>query len=209
MNLLHSLGAAVVLAASIGSAMAEGVTTFESCIDAAGRTLPAVEDGSLTKLVATSHDKDGTVIRHNPSVLPRLKPVTRLFFFAHECARNALGDGQKTSMSVARAQQADCLGLATMLDGGFLRREDIPELQADLSFSESEWALLPGLPRNFDLAACRSPGVVKLPVDAPPSGESAAWGACVRKCAAPLLACGNRCMEDYNKCVAGCGGKAR
>lgn len=209
MDSRHRVLAAGALMLLAGSAAAESVTTFESCIDAGGRTLPAVEDASLTKIVATSQDKDGVVIRYNASLLPRLKPATRLFFFAHECARHALGDGHRAAMSVARSQQADCLGLATMLEGGFLKREDIPELQADLSFSESEWALLPGLPRNFDLAACRSPGVVKLPVDAPPSGESAAWGACVRKCAAPLLTCGNRCMEDYNQCVAGCGGKAR
>jgi hypothetical protein len=196
----------MILAAGSGFVRAQGVTTFESCTDAAGRILPAVEDTSLTRLVVTSHDKGGAVIRYNPSVLTRLKPATRLFFFAHECARNALGDGRRTSMSVARSQQADCLGLATMLDGGFLKREDIPELQADLSFSEAEWAALPGLPRNFDLANCHSPGVVKLP-ETPPSGDKANWSACVRTCAAPLLACGNGCLDNYNKCIAGCGGK--
>ena len=192
-----------------GTVWAQSITTFESCIDAAGRTLPAVEDTTIAKLVATSHDKDGATIRYNPSLLPRLKPMTRLFFFAHECARNALGDGNKAAMSVARAQQADCLGLATLLDEGLLKREELPELQADLNFSEPEWALVPGLPRSFNLAACHSRGVVKLPLNAAPSGKQTGWDACVRTCAAPLLACGARCQESYDKCVAGCGGSGK
>jgi hypothetical protein len=188
---------------------AESITTFESCIDAAGRTLPAVEDTTISKLVATSHEQSGANIRYNPSLLPRLKPMTRLFFFAHECARNALGDGNKAAMSVARAQQADCLGLATLLDEGLLKREELPELQADLNFSEAEWAMVPGLPRSFDLAACHSRGVVKLPLNAAPSGKQTGWDACVRTCAAPLLACGARCQENYDKCIAGCGGSGK
>jgi len=194
--------AAAVVAAA---AHAQSITTFESCTDAAGRTLPAVEDAKLAKLVATSHDQDAASIHYNPAVLTRLKPATRLFFFAHECAANSLGDVGKAAVSVERARQADCLGLATLIDGGYVKREELPELQADLNFSEAEWAMLPGQPRSFDLAACRSPGVVKLPAEKSPAKPG--WDACVRTCAAPLLACGNRCLETYQQCVAGCGGK--
>lgn len=205
-TLLVTLGAAIVVSTA-GVASAENTTTYESCIDAAGRTLPAMEDTSLPTLVATTHGKGGPTIHYNPSLLPRLKPATRLFFFAHECARNARGDAGKTPLSVARAQQADCLGLATLLDGGMLKREELADLQADLNFSEAEWAMLPGLPRGFDLAACHSHGVVKLPVETPPSSGQAAWDACVRICAGPLLACGDRCMDTYRQCVAGCGSR--
>ena len=194
-----------VAAVMTASAHAQTVTTFESCTDAAGHTLPAVEDAKLAKLVAVGHDKDGTSIHYNPAVLVRLKPATRLFFFAHECAAISLGDAGKAALSVDRARQADCLGLATLLDGGYLKREELPELQADLNFSEAEWALLPGQPRSFDFAACRSPGVVRLPAEKSPAKPG--WDACVRTCAAPLLACGNHCLETYQQCVAGCGGK--
>ncbi len=190
-----------------GIARAESTTTYESCTDAAGGMLPAVEDTSLAKLVATSHDKNGTTIRYNPSLLPRLKPATRLFFFAHECARNSLGDAGKAALSVARSQQADCLGLATLLDGGLLKREELAGLQADLTFSEAEWALLPGLPRSFDLAACHARGVVKLPASTLPSASQAAWDKCIRGCAGPLLSCGDRCLDTYRQCVAGCGSR--
>lgn len=203
---LVALLAAIVISGS-GIVRAEGTTTFESCTDASGRTLPVVEDSSLPTLVATIRDKTGASIHYNPAVLPRLKPATRLFFFAHECARNSLGDSGKAALSVERSQRADCLGLATLLDGGLLKREELAGLQADLSFSETEWAQLPGLPRSFDLAACHPREVVKLPVATPPSAGQAAWDKCVRGCAGPLLSCGDRCLDTYKQCVAGCGSR--
>ncbi len=92
-----------------------------------------------------------------------------------------------------------------MVDGGYLKQEELGDLQADLKFSEAEWAMLPGQPRDFDLAACHSRGVVKLPVGAAPSAGQSSWDACVRRCAGPLLSCGDRCMDTYKQCVAGCG----
>lgn len=203
---LVTLAAAIVISSS-GGVRAESTTTFESCTDTSGRTLPVQEDSSLPTLVATIRNKAGASIHYNPSVLPRLKPATRLFFFAHECARNSLGDSGRAAMSVEWSQRADCLGLSTLLDGGLLKREELADLQADLSFSEAEWALLPGLPRTFDLGACHSRGVVKLPAATPPSAGQVAWDKCVRGCAGPLLSCGDRCMDTYRQCVAGCGSR--
>jgi hypothetical protein len=207
MNLRLITLAAAVTIINAGFARAEdaGATTFESCIDAKGRTLPAVADTALPTLVATVEKQGQASIHYNPSLLPNLKPLTRLFFFADECARNALGYAAKTAVSAARAQQADCLGLVTMQDNGLMKTEELPDLQSDLKFSEAEWAMLPGPARSFDLAACHSSGVVKLPVGTTASPGQSGWDTCVRRCAGPLLACGNHCLETYQKCVTGCG----
>jgi hypothetical protein len=196
---------AVILVLGAGSALAEETTVFESCVDAKGRTLQAVEDASLSTVVATVDANGQRTIHYNPSLLPRLKPITRLFFFAQECARNALGFAGKAAVSAARARQADCLGLATMQDNGQMEPQELAELQEDLNFSDAEWAMLPGPARSFDLAACHSSGVVKLPLATAPSTGQSDWDGCVRHCADPLLACGSRCFDTYQKCVAGCG----
>ena len=202
---IQRIGLAAVLVLGLGSAFAEETTTFESCVDAKGRTLQAVEDASLSTLVATVDANGQRTIRYNPSLLPRLKPVTRLFFFADECARNALGFAGKTTVSEAKARQADCLGLATMQENGQMGPQELSDLQEDLKFSDAEWAMLPGPARSFDLAACHSSGVVKLPLATTPSAGQSDWDNCVRRCADPLLACGSRCFDTYQKCTAGCG----
>lgn len=199
------LAAVALLATGFARAEETAATTFESCIDAKGRTLPAIEDSALPTVVATVVDKGQPAIHYNSSLLPRLKPVTRLFFFAHECARNALGIAGKSPVSVAQAHRADCLGLVTMQDSGKLQPHELADLQDDLKFSDAEWTMLPGPVRDIDLAACHSTGVVKLPPAATASPGQSGWDACVRRCAGPLLGCGNRCLETYQKCVAGCG----
>ncbi len=215
MKICSALLSATVVLLSLQTAGASETITFESCSDTAGRTVAVVADNTLPRLVASDHDGEVPTIRYNPMLLPRLKPATRLFFFAHECARHAMGDAGKPALSVARARQADCLGLTTLLDSGLVKREDLPDMQADLNFSEPEWAMLPGLPRSFDLAGCSVPGVVKLPPATLPSERQTAWNACVRACADRLWTCQKKCrgqdcvaacLETHGQCEAACGG---
>jgi hypothetical protein len=217
MKTCSALLSATVLLFSLQTAGASETITFESCSDTAGRSVAVIADETLPKLVASGNDTEVPAIRYNPSLLPRLKPATRLFFFAHECARHAMGDAAKPALSVARARQADCLGLTTLLASGLLKRAEMADLQADLSFSEAEWALLPGLPRSFDLAGCSVPGVVVLPPATLPSEKQAAWNACVRACADRLWTCQKKCrgrdcvapcLDTHGQCQAACGGHA-
>jgi len=197
---------AAIMVAGLGAAQAQdATTTFESCVDAKGRALPAMEDGALPTLVTTVNAKGERTIHYNPALLPNLKPITRLFFFAHECARNALGFADKGTLSVEQAHQADCLGLATMQDSGKMQPAELAELQEDLKFSDADWSKLPGPARDIDLAACHSTGVVKLPMAATPTAGQSDWDHCVMGCADPLLKCGSGCMDTYQKCVAACG----
>jgi hypothetical protein len=198
--------AALLVATAAGAAE---IVTYESCTDATGRTVAVEADQTLPVLVQTGSDGRQVLIRHNPALLPRLQPSTRLFFFAHECARHSLGGGG----GEARARQADCIGLATLLQAGLLKPEDLPALQLDLSFTAEEWSLLPGPPRSFDLAACPARGVVKLPPAVAPGARQSQWNACVHACGDRLWHCGkgcsseacaSRCDEPYRQCVAAC-----
>jgi hypothetical protein len=216
---LGLLGAAIALLLS-WAATAADVTVFESCVDSRGKMLPAEADDQQAMLVRTAVDDQGqATIRYNPGVLPRLTFPARLFLYMHECSRHGLS-GSGRMISAARARLADCMAVHTLVGSGQLKREDLPALQAELSFTEAEWQLLPGPMRNFDFANCqaiRAGNVLRLPVDTPPSEKQAGWNNCVRACADRLWTCQKRCsgsacdacLETHSQCKAACGGADR
>ena len=187
---------------------------FDSCLDAQGRTVTAVADSEQAMLVRSDSQQGQPLIRYNPDVLPRLGSPSRLFFYAHQCARLGFSAGDPEN-AIDIARQADCLGLGALLGGKLLQREDVPALQAALTFSDAEWALLPGPPRRFDLASCRvtGSGVLQLPLARQPSVRQAAWNNCIHACGDKLWICqkhcahadcGN-CLSAFGLCKSGCG----
>lgn len=182
-------------------------TTFDTCIDATGRALPAEADYGQTVLVQTANVGGLPAIRYNPAVLPRLSKTARLFFYAHQCARPATG-----SAPAAQARLADCVGLSTLLASGLITQEDVPALQAELNFSAEEWDLLPGPRRSIDLTGCHFGNIVRLPPATMPTERQNAWNACVRTCADRLWQCQKRggnaaldgCVEAHQQCKAAC-----
>lgn len=70
---------------------AQAQITFDGCVDRAGGAVHAVLDTALVSAFETRVESGHPVIRYNPDALPRMQPPTRLFFFAHECARINLG----------------------------------------------------------------------------------------------------------------------
>jgi hypothetical protein len=205
------LGIAMALLMS-GATLAADTTTFESCVDGMGKTLPAAEDTQQNLLVRTVAENGQTTIRYNPGVLPRLTFTARLFLYSHECARHGLG-GSGKMISLARARLADCMAANTLVGSEAIKREDLPALEAELAFSEAEWQLLPGPMRNIDITHCRPTGggVLRLPVDTPPTDKQVGWNNCVRACADKLWTCQKRgggdsaCLETHSQCKAGCG----
>jgi hypothetical protein len=194
---------------------ASDATVYESCTYSTGKTVVAEIDYALPVLVRSIDDHAQPTIRYNPSLLPRLKPSTRLFFFARECGRQALHMPEAgTEPAMAQARQADCVAVATLLGGGLLQRADLPALQGDLHFSPEEWALLPGPPRDFDFAACPRRDVLKMPLAILPNAQQAGWNACVRVCGDRLRtcqkscrgeSCDSRCLAVYDQCEETCG----
>lgn len=83
------------------------VTTYEGREDASGRPVASEIDTTLPAVAASRIEQGQPVIRYNPQALPQLKPDTRLFFFAHECARHTLGQATTgAARSPRSAQQA-------------------------------------------------------------------------------------------------------
>lgn len=204
------IAAFLLLAVFSATGFAAETTTFDSCTDAAGRTLAAEADYNQKVLVRTDLAQGQPVIRYNPGVLPRLTFDARLFLYMHQCARPLQG------ATLAQARQADCIAFASLVSGGIMTREDIPVLLSKLNFTESEWELLPGPQRSFDLASCRTSGALRLPTSATPSARQAEWNDCSRACGDRLWACQKRCrgdacvagcMDSHGACVAACGEK--
>lgn len=202
-----------VLFAISAPAPAAEITTFESCTDTAGRVVATEADYAQPMLVRTVLEGGQPTIRHNPGVLPRLTFGVRQFFLAHECARHAMGDAGKT-VSAARARQADCVGLSTLIASGLIKREEVAPLQRELSFTETEWQLLPGPARSIDFAGCRQGNALRLPVAATPSARQGEWNSCARACGDRLWQCQKRCRGDacesacidsHHQCEAACG----
>jgi len=191
---------------------------FDSCLDAEGRTVTAVADSEQAMLVRTDSQHGQRSIRYNPDVLPRLDSASRLFFYAHQCARLGLPAGVP-ERAADNARRADCLALGALLASKLLWREEVPALQAALTFSDAEWALLPGPPRRFDLAGCRvsSGGVLQLPPAAQPSARQTAWNNCIHACGDKLWICQKHCsradcencLGAFGLCRSGCGDDPR
>jgi hypothetical protein len=208
------LAALVSICCAIATAHANEATVYESCTDSTGKTVVAEIDYALPVLVRSIEDPAQPTIRYNPSLLPRLKPATRLFFFARECGRHAShGLDAGAEVSLAQSREADCAAVATMLGGGLLQRADVQALQGDLRFSPDEWKLLPGPVRDFDFSACPRRDVLKMPLPTLPTVQQASWNACVRICGDRLRtcqkpcrgeSCDSLCLAVYDQCEAAC-----
>lgn len=214
----RSLGGRVRLAvawlalAACNGASAQ-VTTYEGCEDASGRPVASEIDATLPAVAASRIEQGHAVIRYNPQALPQLKPDTRLFFFAHECARHTLGQAVGAARSPRSAQQADCRAIVSLVRSGLISQgEGVKEIQADLVFAPEDWALLPGPPRSFDLESCFI-SALRLPGGAAPAANQPEWNGCIRVCGDRLLhcqrdcrdgACQTRCVSNYEGCEDAC-----
>lgn len=172
--------------------------TFRGCTDAAGRAVPSRLDENLPELVTTVVEKGKLTILYNPRALPAISDAARAFMYAHECARHNLGLATE-ARTVENARAADCWGLATLRRSGLLPEAgDVAALQSELVFTPTQWQLLPGPQRGFELFQC-----TQRPMAAP---TDPGWNQCVHRCGDRLFHCGQSagCMSTYDACVAGC-----
>lgn len=202
----------LLLAGHFAAAAAQTIT-YDGCVDAAGLPVRAELDEALPAVARSSVEGGQGVIRYNPAEIPRLKPQTRLFLFAHECARHALGQPLRGARSPERARAADCWAIATLQRSGLLLGPDeVEAIQSDLGFSQPEWRRLTGPRRTIDLAAC-SRGALLLPAAAPPGEEQMQVNRCIVACGDGLWKCQNSCrgagcigacVETNDACEARC-----
>ncbi|NMG30257.1 hypothetical protein [Aromatoleum evansii] len=199
------LGAVIAQLCAGGGAFAQEHTSYHGCTDAAGRAVAAVSDPALEGVVV-SRSGAAPEIRYNETLLPRLTPESRLFLFAHECARHNLSQAVDGARTEADVRRADCHGLESLLRSGLLDAARIDALERELQFSTDEWALIPGPPRTFALRSCTAEGAARRLLTRPTPAQPE-WNACVRGCGERLRACAPRnaaCDDAYERCVALC-----
>ncbi len=140
-----------------GGARAGG-ELFDGCLDARGQPIAAIVDDTLPQVALAAQSGGRIELRHNPARLPELSHRVRMFYFAHECARIALGH-PLAERSAERARQADCWALATLERSGEMAAPDARrELETALMVEDAQWAAIPGPRRVIDLAACSVKG---------------------------------------------------
>jgi len=204
----------LALGLALGGSVARGeeVTTFHGCLDAAGRAVPSLLDPALERVVETDQDAGAVVIRYNPERVSELRPATRLFLFAHECARHELGLATGRTRTLIDARRADCAGLATLLRSKLIETGDVAGIEGDPALRADTWALLPGPARRLALGACLDE-LAARPSLATPVAHQPDWNVCVRSCGETLRACrpGCRtpaacgaCQQTYEQCSRMC-----
>jgi hypothetical protein len=196
--------AALLLGLVAGTVRAE-IIDLVNCSDVNGRLIQGKLDPSLNTIVASGLDGEQRVIRYNPELMPKLSVLARQFFFAQACARLALGDAPGAELTPERAHQADCVGVSILEESGLLRQQTLlPTLEAELVFSDAQWAQLPGPRREFNLTACPRKSAIRLPLATPPSAKKVELNACIRSCGDRLFACKGGCLANFDQCVATC-----
>lgn len=203
---------ALLLGLASATARAEPVE-LDSCIDGNGQTIRAEQDSSLKVLVQSGMSGGQRIIRYNPDVFPKLSATAMQFFFAHECARAAAGDAPGARPNASRAQSADCVGVTTLQASGLLKDAAAVEaLQAELVFSDDQWAQLPGPRRAFNLTACPRQTSLAIPRAAAERPDQAEWDSCIRVCGDRSFRCQGKCrgadcdgcQAAYDRCQAAC-----
>ena len=199
------LGAVLAQLCAGGGAIAQEQTSYHGCTDADGRAVAAVSDPALERVIE-SRPGGAPEIRYNEALLPRLTAESRLFLFAHECARHNLGLSVGAPRTEADARRADCHGLESLLRSGLLDAARVDALERELKFSAEEWVYIPGPPRNIALRACAAENAAQHLLLRPTAAQPE-WNACVRGCGERLRACAPHsaaCNDAYERCVALC-----
>jgi hypothetical protein len=136
--------------------------TVPECRDYRGLPVAAVANPHISDVAVATLLPDGSpVIYFNPTTMQTLHPKTRLFFYAHECAHQALGHLPMIYYSLRRVPtievEADCYGIRLLAQTGRLGQDDLIRIQRDLAvLGQADWDHLPGPTRAFNLGQCLS-----------------------------------------------------
>ncbi len=131
--------------------------TRAGCVDLFGQPIVPVVSHRITDVGMARRDRRGgrPLIIYNPRLLARLKPQTRLFFYAHECAHHALGHTIGLGHPLAVEQEADCWAVRNLVRRRILGPRDIAVVQADLAaLARGDRTHLPGPERAKRLPGC-------------------------------------------------------
>lgn len=129
--------------------------TYEGCHDFRGIPVASVTSNVNNVAIAALVPGGAPVIYYNPQVLSYFHPVTRLFWYMHECAHHALGHTIGSAHPLVREKQADCWAIQTMFQLGLLTNQAMRIIQQDIrNLPGDGWVYLPGPQRALSLSFC-------------------------------------------------------
>ena len=130
--------------------------TPSGCLDMFGQPIIAIASHRIRDVGFAKRDKRrGPMIVYNPRLLARLKPQTRLFFYAHECAHHSLGHTVGLGHPLAVEQEADCWAVRNLVKRHFFSHHDVSVVQKDLArLARGDRTHLPGPERAKRLPGC-------------------------------------------------------
>lgn len=144
-------------------ASARGQTiTYEGCTDYRGLPVASVPNPDIQDVaVATTTAANRPIIYFNPTLMQKLNPKTRLFFYAHECGHHALGHLSLIpwagDLAITMEQAADCYGIAALFGAGLIGEHGLSVIERDLTqLGKGDWDHLPGPVRAINLRRCLS-----------------------------------------------------
>lgn len=153
---------------------AAGQITYDGCVNRLGVPVISVASNHLQNVAMARETPYGPEILYNPNVLNSLQPVTRLFWYAHECAHHDLGH-VLGNLILSREVDADCWAIRTLSSAGLISRPDLSVIQGDIfPLPGDGWLYLPGPERALLLEECFVDGQASLsqallPPPPPPS----------------------------------------
>lgn len=132
--------------------------TYHTCKDIRGVPVVAIDDSRIRDVAVARLEPVGTpVIRYNPAILSWYQPLTREFWFAHECGHHALGHAFGTALGAEAEEAADCYAINELNRVGGLKSGGLGIIQADVSKTGPGNSVYPPGPvRAARLATCLS-----------------------------------------------------
>jgi hypothetical protein len=125
-----------------------------SCRDANGVRVLAVKTTRLHNVGMSGRVRGRPVMLFNPLVLARFRPITRVFWFYHECAHQVLGH-TLGFRPISRERDADCWAIREMKRRGLLTAAKLRTIEADLHPLGGDGVLyLPGPRRAAYVGYC-------------------------------------------------------
>ena len=130
--------------------------TYDGCQDFRGIPVPSVMSNVDNVALATLDPYSSMpVIYYNPQVLSYFHPITRLFWYMHECGHHVLEHTVGSAHPFAREKQADCWAIRKMSQLGQLNRQTMMIIQRDISQLPGDgWVYLPGPQRAISFSSC-------------------------------------------------------
>jgi len=144
----------ILLVAGAAHAQSYRNVRVTSCRDAAGDRVLSVRTTRLNNVGMAGRYHGRPIMLFNPNVLRRFHPITRTFWYYHECAHHALGHSLG-NRPISRERDADCWAIRQMKKRGLLTAAKLRTIQRDLYPLSGDGVLyLPGPQRAAYVGYC-------------------------------------------------------